>query len=1794
MGLGMSTLSRPRATSPSTWLGAALCLVGFGCAGSSTEPHAVETPTPTTVTVTPRSPRVGDALRCEASGEHAEAVALSWFVNDGWDDGPVWVGPLVRGEVASCAATFEGVVVAMDTVRVANSPPSVEAVVIAPERVGVGTRPTCSWRGFHDPDGDADRSTVEWLVRGVVVGTGSELSGGFVRGDDVICRVTPRDQAAAGVPVTAIVRAENAAPSVSRVTLLPERLDAEAGAITCGYEGYQDADGDQDKSTMAWTVNGFEAGRGHALTAQLVVGDVIVCTVTPSDGITKGVPVSARATFGNSAPRIAAVAIAPEVPHEGDELGCAWVGFSDADGDPDLSTISWRVDGQVVGGGAVLPMTLSVGAVVACRVSPYDGKSEGAWVEASVTVANRPPSVAAVRISPAMPSEGDLLGCSFEGYSDPEGDPNASWIAWLVNGVEVWSGSVLGAGFVTGDKVSCRVTPFDGSDAGEPISATVVIGALPPVLVARPDGPFVLLEDGAVELDVAADLLANDGEPGEPAPHFIGVDAASLAGGAITLLGAGRFRYRPPADFNGLDAVGYRIEGEAGLSANAQVRFAVSPLNDAPSFAAGADVTVAEDSGGYDAAWASAMSPGPPDEAAQALSFVVVTNSAPGLFATPPSVDPVAGRLSFTPAAGASGVAEVVLQLVDDGGAAQGGVDRSPVHTLKITVTSVNDAPNFTPGAHVTVAEDSGAYDAAWASDLSAGPADEASQGLSFAVVSDSAPELFATPPSVDPVTGRLAFAPAADASGVAEVVLQLVDDGGAVQGGVDRSPVHTLKITVTSVNDAPSFTPGPDVVIDEDSGPYEPVWASAIAPGPADESAQALSFVVVSNSAPDLFATQVKVDAVTGRLGLTPAPDAFGEALIELQLVDDGGTALGGADRSVVHGLRVDVRPVNDAPVLAALSDLVRDELTPVAFTAQATDLEGDSVTFALDAAPAGAAIDPLTGAFTWTPTESQGPGTYIFDVVATDDGAPPAAGRATLKIVVNEVNTPPELVFMAPLTLPEGTGATLTSAHLVGADADDGPDTFGFVLTAAPRSGTLSRGGVSLSVGTSFSQAELTAGAVRYTHTGSGATTDSFSFVLKDASGATAGVYVFWIVVTAPAPSHVLISALSTGGPTNEDYVELYNPTDAPIDLGHESYTLRVSDADAHVEATFTFSFGTIAAHGFFLIAGRSSVYGVDADGVASDLSIDTGGGVRLTAEGGVDDQLGTSTRWWNPNMPAGSAYFETRSLPPLEDGYAQAYVRKGGPGYGACVDSDANGADFFHSWGSERVLPRNSLSPTEACRAAPLAPMPGPAPQHVVIKEVRFDGIFGGSDEFIELFNASAAPVSMNGYVVRANNTDNDLVYSFPAGVTLAPGQHYLLGGYKDFVDRYQGTVDDTYTSTVKNGDGVSLYAGSVLIDAVATGSSSPRREGANLPKVSGRTDHSYERRDGGCRDTDDNLDDFTHNLTFQTPTRSTGPATPCGVIDYRYYLRITTAGTHQASVSPAALGLSTKAPITATLYNYDTDRDSAPGLRLTPSARLQVPVDADPQTFQRWAVQLPSGRALHGAATSLWAKLASGSGTGALYAHLQSCQTATDGCVTLATEAVAGDGGSWAEYAIDFGPLDDVIAPGGWLVLRVGVPAELAAGAMVVAFDTTSYPASLTLNPGADLALASVVDTAPAHVPGVFPAVRTYRYTLYSWGPDPASALALTADLAPGLSYVSSSGAGACGFDAPTGRLSCSPPLGALGPPWPVASSGTITVSAAAPGSYVTSFRIAPLGASDPNPDNDQATITSPLP
>ena len=297
----------------------------------------------------------------------------------------------------------------------------------------------------------------------------------------------------------------------------------------------------------------------------------------------------------------------------------------------------------------------------------------------------------------------------------------------------------------------------------------------------------------------------------------------------------------------------------------------LTPVNQVPSFNGGGNDTTLEDSGPQSIPnWATSISEGAGDTG-QTLDFQVSTSN-DALFSVLPDVDPSTGTMTYTPAPNANGVATVTVKLHDNGGTANGGVDLSAAQTMTITVTAVNDPPSFSDPADQTVLEDAGPQTVVGlAAPVTVGPANEASQTLTFNLTNNNN-ALFSVQPTLNTVTGTLTYTPAPNANGSALVTAVLTDSGGTANGG-DDNLTHTFTITVTSVNDAPTFVAGPNQTLHEEGtttgdGPVVPQtvanWATAFNPGPANESGQTnLGYAIVSNDHPLLFSVQPAISLV-------------------------------------------------------------------------------------------------------------------------------------------------------------------------------------------------------------------------------------------------------------------------------------------------------------------------------------------------------------------------------------------------------------------------------------------------------------------------------------------------------------------------------------------------------------------------------------------------------------------------------------------------------------------------------------------------------------------------------------------------------------------------------------------------------------------------------------------------------------------------------------------------------------------------------------------------------------------
>jgi hypothetical protein len=546
----------------------------------------------------------------------------------------------------------------------------------------------------------------------------------------------------------------------------------------------------------------------------------------------------------------------------------------------------------------------------------------------------------------------------------------------------------------------------------------------------------------------AITVLANDTDPDAGQTLRVS-DVTQGANGTVVAGPSGMWlTYQPNANFTGTDTFTYTVADNKGGTDIGTVNVTVSNINDVPSFTKGANQTLNEDAGPQSVFnWATNISAGP-SESGQSLEFLV-TNDNPAFFAVAPAID-AAGTLTFLAAPNANGVATVAVQLRDNGGSADGGIDTSASQTFTITVSAVNDAPSFVKGADESLSEDFGARTVSgWATAISAGPANEAGQTLTF-VVSNDNNALFSTQPAIA-ADGTLTYDAAPNANGTANVSVLLRDSGGTANGGVDASAAQAFKITLYLVNDAPSFSKGANQTVNEDAGAATvAAWATSISAGPADEAGQVLNFIV-SNDNAALFAVQPAV-APNGTLTYTPAANVFGTANVAVQLHDNGGTANGGADTSAAQSFSIAVNAVNDAPSFTKGADQVLYGNPPAqtvsnwatAITRGPANESGQTVSFVVtntnNALFSSQPAVSSSGTLTFTPAPNMN-GTAMVTAVLKDNGGTLNGGvdasvPQTFLIAVNVAQTQTTVTTSNPQSL-AGLPITFTATVNVVAPA-------------------------------------------------------------------------------------------------------------------------------------------------------------------------------------------------------------------------------------------------------------------------------------------------------------------------------------------------------------------------------------------------------------------------------------------------------------------------------------------------------------------------------------------------------------------------------------------------------------------------------------------------------------------------------------------------------------------------------------------------------------------------------------
>ena len=155
------------------------------------------------------------------------------------------------------------------------------------------------------------------------------------------------------------------------------------------------------------------------------------------------------------------------------------------------------------------------------------------------------------------------------------------------------------------------------------------------------------------------------------------------------------------------------------------------------------------------------------------------------------------GTLTYTPGREhANGSATVIVQIHDDGGTANGGIDTSTTQTFTINVAPVNDAPSFGKGARSNAGRERRSRRTCSVG-LLPFRLDHRMKAVRPSISSSTTTtSLFTVEPSIAS-NGTLTYTLAPNTIGAATVTVQIHDDGGTSNGGVDTSVAQTFTINV-------------------------------------------------------------------------------------------------------------------------------------------------------------------------------------------------------------------------------------------------------------------------------------------------------------------------------------------------------------------------------------------------------------------------------------------------------------------------------------------------------------------------------------------------------------------------------------------------------------------------------------------------------------------------------------------------------------------------------------------------------------------------------------------------------------------------------------------------------------------------------------------------------------------------------------------------------------------------------------------------------------------------------------
>ena len=426
--------------------------------------------------------------------------------------------------------------------------------------------------------------------------------------------------------------------------------------------------------------------------------------------------------------------------------------------------------------------------------------------------------------------------------------------------------------------------------------------------------------------------------------------------GTLVFNSDGSFTYTPSAGWSGADSFSYEAYDGIANSNTATVNLTVLSIHHLP-VAVNQAYTTNEDT--LLASTAPGILANDTDIDGNPLTASLVVGPSHGILQL--NTD---GSFTYAPVSGYSGSDSFTYQAND-------GFSESNVATVSLNVAPVT--PTLDAIADKTGREGQTLSFTAFGHDA------DTSRALTYSLGSGAPAGA-----TIDPASGIFTWTPAAGQGANTYALTVTATDNGTPS--LSASQTFDVKVSVDH----------PPVATDHAYALSEDTKLTLTGPGvlAGDTDADGDSFTASAVTTPSHGTLTLNTD---GSFTYTPTPGYSGSDSFTYEAND-------GLYDSNVATVSLNVTPVT--PTLDAIADKTVQEQQALSFTASAHDTDTSrTLTYSLaNGAPAGATINQSTGAFSWTPTEAQGPSTYTLTVIASDNGTPSLSASQTFHVTVME----------------------------------------------------------------------------------------------------------------------------------------------------------------------------------------------------------------------------------------------------------------------------------------------------------------------------------------------------------------------------------------------------------------------------------------------------------------------------------------------------------------------------------------------------------------------------------------------------------------------------------------------------------------------------------------------------------------------------------------------------------------------------------------------------------------------